>query len=547
MVFWIGSNPNLLKNMMRFVFVYFLCLTLFGSTQIYAKTPKLRNNYDVLSYSVTLKVQPEKKFIEGANKITICAIKDLRSIELDLFPQLQISAINGTIDNIPFARDSNTFKLQFSQKIRKGDTVTFTVNFSGKPIEAKNAPWDGGFVWAKDSNNNSWVGLACEGVGPSCWFPCKDEWNDEANTSSVKLIVANGLIGVSNGRLLSKKIRMDGFTEFDWQELSPINTYNISINIADYAHLEDVYLNEKGEQLSLDYYVLKDNVARAKTHFQQAKRMLQSFEKYFGPYPFYKDGYKLVETPYWGMEHQSCVAYGNNYQNNKFGFDFIIVHESGHEWFANSITASDKADMWIHEGFTTYSEMLYVEKQYGAARAVQYIAGQKNNIKNATPMIGPYGVNYNRTDNDLYYKGAWILHTMRGIIDNDTLWFNTIKDLNKTFYHQIVTSKQLEDFFCSRTSYNFKAFFEQYLYQAKLPVLEYFIVEKDGLNELHYRLNANVKSLKLPVKVTLSKGAFDFLTFTKRWQIIDLPYSNPADFKIDEKHFLVELRKVNAN
>jgi len=532
---------------MRFISVYLLLFIPFGSSQLIAKTPKLRNNYDVLSYAVTLKVQPDKKFIEGANKITICALKNLRAIELDLFPQMQISAINGETQNLAFTRDSATFQIHFLEKVNMGDTLSFVVNFAGKPVIAKNAPWDGGFVWAKDSNNNSWVGLACEGIGPSCWLPCKDEWNDEALHCTVKLIVPNGLTGVSNGKLIGKKIRMDGFTEFDWQVLSPINSYNISVNVGDYAHIEDVYVNEKGGQLSLDYYVLKDNIAEAKTHFQQVKRMLQSFEKYFGPYPFYADGYKLVETPYWGMEHQSCVAYGNNYQNNKFGFDFIIVHESGHEWFANSITANDKADMWIHEGFTTYSEMLYVEKQYGAARATQYIAGQKNNIKNVLPMIGPRGVNFNRADNDLYYKGAWILHTMRGILDNDSLWFNTLKDLNKKFYHQIVSSKQVEDFFCQRTAYNFKPFFEQYLYMAQLPVLEYYIVEKNDLNELHYRLNANVKSLKLPVKVTLSKGAFDFLTFTKKWQIIDLPFSNPADFKIDEKHFLVEPRKVNAN
>jgi aminopeptidase N len=285
-------------------------------------------------------------------------------------------------------------------------------------------------------------------------------------------------------------------------------------------------------------------VAKAKVHFQQVKRMLQSFEKVFGPYPFYEDGYKLVETPYWGMEHQSCVAYGNNYQNNKFGFDFIIVHESGHEWFANSITAADKADMWIHEGFTTYSECLYVEKQLGLPRAVNYIVGQKGNIKNNTPLIGPRGVNYNRTDNDLYYKGAWMLHTMRNVLDNDTLWFSTLKDLNEKFYHQIVSSKDIENFFIARTQYNFKPFFEQYLYHKKIPVIEYYLVQKDGLNELHYRLNADVKNLVLPVKVTLSKGKMDFLSFSRKWKIYDLPYSEEKDFLVDDKHFLVEANRI---
>jgi len=522
-----------------------LIFSLLFTSQLFAKNPKLKSNYNLISYDISVKVQPEIKSIEGANTIQISALNSLNMIELDLFPQIKVSAVSYLGSNIRFVRDSNSFIVHFPSTIKKNDTIAFTIFFSGKPIIAQKAPWDGGFVWGKDSSGFDWVGLACEGVGPSCWLPCKDVWNDEPERMKMKLIVPKGLVGVSNGRFLGSKNRLDGYAEFDWQVLSPINQYNISINIGNYEHIEDIYVNAKNERLSLDYYVLPQNVSKAKTHFQQVKRMLQTFEFYFGPYPFYQDGYKLVETPYWGMEHQSCVAYGNNYINNNYGFDFIIIHESGHEWFANSITASDKADMWIHEGFTTYSEALYVEKQYGKFRAVQYLKTQRENIKNNKPIIGQRGVNFNRPDNDNYYKGTWILHTMRSILDNDTLWFNTLKDLNKEFYHKIVNSKQIENYFIRRTGYNFRPFFDQYLYHAAIPVIEYYIVQKNGLNELHYHLKTDVNSLELPAKVTLTKGGFDYLSFERKWKIYDLPYSDENEFKLDEGNFLIGMKKYN--
>ncbi|OYU95078.1 MAG: peptidase M1 [Bacteroidetes bacterium B1(2017)] len=532
---------------MKLKVVFCFVLAAIVAFPLAAKTPKLKANYDILSYQISLKVLPQSKRIEGQNIIQIVALKSLTKIELDLFPQLSITGVNFGNGNLPVQRDSNSFIISFPKSLKKGDTVSFAVNYVGMPIIAKKAPWDGGFVWDKDSDGKPWIGLACEGLGASCWLPCKDQWNDEPNWVKVKVIVPQGLIGVSNGKLVGQLKRPDGFSEFDWYVSSPINHYNISINVANYEHIEDVYLNAKGERLSLNYYVLAKNFVVAKTHFQQVKRMLQTFEGYFGLYPFYEDGYKLVETPYWGMEHQSCVAYGNNYENNKFGFDFIIVHESGHEWFANSLTASDKADMWIHESFTTYSEALYVEKQFGSPRAIQYLEGQKGNIKNKLPMIGPRDINYERPDNDLYYKGTWILHTMRSILDNDTLWFNTLKDLNQHFYHQTITSKQVEDFLIKRTGYDFGTFFKQYLYVAELPEVQYFMIEKNGLNELHYRLNAKEKRLKLPVKVTLGKEKFDFLVFDNKWRIYDLPYTNSADFLVDQKHFLLKVKQIEKN
>jgi aminopeptidase N len=523
-----------------FVFLSFFYLFI---NVLQAKENKLQSVYDVLHYQIELKILPDNQEIIGSNQFKIRALKGFKSISFNLFSQFTISSVIYDKKVLPLSRSNNDCIIIFPETIKKGDTLSFTVHYSGKPTVAKNAPWDGGFVWQKDSNQKPWVGLACEGLGAASWLPCKDQWDDEPNGVNVNLRVPKGLVGVSNGRLLRKKSYPDGTDGFEWEVSSPINHYNITVNVGDFKHWEDHYVSANGKILSLNYYVLEYNLAQAKTHFQQVKRMLKAFEFYFGAYPFYQDGYKLVETPYWGMEHQSCVAYGNNYKNNKYGFDFIIVHESGHEWFANNITAKDKADMWIHEGFTTYSEALYVEHQFGFPRAVQYLTEQKEKIKNESPLIGLRGVNYNRPDNDNYYKGTWILHTLRNCLGNDTMWFNTLKDMNEYFRHQTVTSKQIEEYISVRTQTDWKPFFDQYLRTKDLPVLEYFLVKKDGLNELHYRLKSPVRKLKLPVKVTLGKDKYEYLVFEKKWKIIDLPYSDVSLFKINEGSFLVDWKK----
>ncbi|MBC7384399.1 MAG: M1 family metallopeptidase [Bacteroidia bacterium] len=505
---------------------------------------KLRKSFDVRSYCITLKVLPEKRSIEGINDITFKVIKPLKVLQLNLFDNLLISNIIFEGNTVSYTRDSNTLYVKLPRKLNKHDSAHVIIYYYGIPVLAKNAPWDGGFVWSKDSMGMPWIGLACEGIGASCWLPCKDHWSDEPEQVIMNLQVPTGLTGVSNGRLMSQRNLPNGYTEFQWMVTYSINHYNISVNIANYEHVQDLYLNPSYGNLTLDYYVLKGNGAAAKVHFQQTKRMLQAFEHYFGPYPFRNDGYKLVETPYWGMEHQSCIAYGNNYVNNKFGFDFIIIHESGHEWFANSLTANDKADMWLHESFTTYSEALYVEKQFGLGRAIPYLAGQKGNIKNELPLIGVRDIAYSRPDNDIYYKGAWILHTMRSMLDNDSLWFNTLYDLSMHFRYSVTTSREVEKFLIRRSGYNFSKFFDQYLYHAKLPVFEYYIEPKNGLNELHYRLVSNVSGLEMPVKVTLLKDNYDFVTAGKKWQIYDLPYSDAESFKIDLNRFLIGVKKI---
>lgn len=503
------------------------------------------NHWELISYNLEVRIDPATRHISGLNRILLTARQKEERVRLKLFSQFQVHAVYCKGRLLQHHRDSIGFTIDLLKQAKKGDSILLEVHYAGAPPVAKKAPWDGGVVWASDSAGKPWAAVACEGIGASCWMPCKDTWDDEPEKIKVKLIVPEGLKGVSNGKLTGQRRRTDSWQEFDWEVCNPINHYNITFNVGDYVHLEDVFVGEKNKQLSLNYYVLRGNQSKARTHFQQVKRMLQSFEQFFGPYPFYEDGYKLVETPYWGMEHQSCVAYGNNYQNNRFGFDFIIIHESGHEWFANSITVSDPADMWVQEGFTTYSEALYVERQFGNARAVQYLLGQKGNIKNNSPLIGPKGVNFHRSDNDCYYKGTWMLHTLRTAIGNDSLWFNSLRDLSLHFRHQITTSAKVEEFLSMRTGQNLKPFFNQYLRNASLPVFEYYILHKDGLNELHYRLSAEEKSLKLPVKVAVGKEKFDYVEAKRKWQIIDLPYADENAFMVDEKSSLITVRKVS--
>ena len=513
---------------------------------LHGKLTKFRTCYDVKTYEITVKVDPEKKFISGKNEITFLTMNDAKKIQLDFFANMKIEKIEHGKEELKFERDSNACFVSFKNKLIKGSTEKIIVYFSGNPIEAKNAPWDGGFVWKKDRLNNDWVGLACEGIGASCWLPCKDHLSDEAETMLMHLQVPDNLVGVSNGKFVGELRLQNGFKQFDWQVSYPINNYNITINVANYTRLQDHYTSTKNGVLNLDYYILQGHEADADKHFKQCKTMLASFEKYFGPYPFWDDGYKLVETDYWGMEHQSCVSYGNHFSNNKFGFDFIIVHESGHEWFGNSISCNDAADMWLHESFTTYAEALYVESTLGKEKAIEYLLEQKQKIKNQQAMIGIYDVSFhNRKDNDIYYKGSWMLHTMRNMLNNDTLWMNSLYDLSIAFKRKIASSKMIEDFLIKRTGYDFSEFFLQYLHRATLPVFEYKIKKNNAAGlELQYRLKSNVRGLEMPIRASITKNSFSYLIAESKWRSIELSYTNPDDFKIDLSTILIDVKKL---
>ncbi|MEO8569160.1 MAG: M1 family metallopeptidase, partial [Ginsengibacter sp.] len=417
---------------------------------------------------------------------------------------------------------------------------TLTVYYHGKPKSAINPPWDGGLIWKKDKAGNPWISVACQGLGASVWYPCKDIQSDEPDSAEIRINAPGDLVAVSNGRQRELIKNNDGTTTTSWVVVNPINNYNLIPYIGKYVHFGEIYKGEKGD-LTMDYWVLDSNLVKAKKQFRDAPRMMKAFEYWFGPYPFYEDGYKLVDAPHLGMEHQSAVAYGNGYQNGYHGmdlsgsgwgmkWDFIIIHESGHEWFANNISAKDIADNWIHEGFASYSEALFTEYYYGKDAATAYVTGLRKNIENKVPIISAYGVNQDGPI-DIYYKASNMIHTIRQVINDDSLFRKILRGLNKTFYHQTVTTKQVEDYISKESQNDFSKVFDQYLRTIKIPVLEYSI--KDG--QVEYRWANCVQGFNMPVKILNERGEYMFIYPKDTMQQLK---TGLKEIKVDENFYI---------
>lgn len=539
---------------------YFLSLTIVCYAQHYpifthadtlrGKLTRLRTCYDVYFYDLHLKIDTATHSISGYNIITYKNVTGYSTMQVDLFSNMIIDSILHGNSKLTYTRDGNAVFIKFNsiQQKNKKDSIRFY--YHGKPQIAKNPPWDGGFVWSHDSLGKPWIDVACEGTGASLWWPCKDHLSDKPDSMRMSFDIPNGLMCVSNGRLRSTQNLNNGCTRFTWFVSSPIINYDVTLNIADYAHISDYYLNSNKDTLTLDYYVLRYNENKARIHFAEVKPMLACYEKFFGKYPFYKDGYKLVETTYWGMEHQSCVAYGNQYHNNPFGVDFIIIHESAHEWWGNSVSCSDPADMWIHEAFATYAEALYVECTQNYSTAVKYLHSQEKRISNKYPIIGPYNVNFQGTENDddMYFKGTWMLQTFRHVVNNDSLFFSILQGIQKKFYHSNTNTDKLIAYINKLTGKNYTPFFNQYLRHSSPPVFEYKL--KDDINGtlLTYRWDSVVKGFKMPILVHYS-GPDDTIlppyriTPTTNWQTIRLDGYSPKWFSVDTDEFYVIPKK----
>ncbi|MFC2125102.1 M1 family metallopeptidase [Bacteroidota bacterium] len=467
---------------------------------------EFRSNFDVYFYDLTVEIDPEHKSIQGQNQIYFKAGTDLYKIQLDLFSILNIDSVHYKDQLLRYEREGNAFFIQFPKLIKKGSLVKITVFYHGTPIEASHPPWDGGFIWHKDSIGRDWIGIACEGLGASSWWPNKDHLSDEPDSMSIHCIAPSILSAISNGRLRSKKEIGYGKTKWSWFVGYPINNYNVSLNLAHYMRFTDAYNNGR-DNLDLDYYVLDYNFKKAKAHFNQVKGMLESFEYYLGPFPFWKDSYKLIEVPYWGMEHQSAIAYGNEYENNAFGFDFIIIHESAHEYFGNSVSCSDHAELWIHEAFATYMEALYLEYHHDFETSVAYLETQKQYISNNISIIGPLGVNFNKwQDADMYYKGSWMLHSIRNTIEDDSLWFTILFDLYNRYRYSNVNSDDIINFVNNRTEHDLLPIFKQYLETTLVPILNYKINRKRNGIILKYNWSNVVEDFNMPVVVRTDKG-----------------------------------------
>lgn len=499
-------------------------------------------NFDVLTYHLNVKVNPEKKYISGYNTIGFRAGEDLPVMQVDLFANMQVDSIMYGNEKLDYTRKYDAVFVELDPVIVKNKVDSIQFFYSGYPTVAQNAPWDGGFVWTQDQDGNPWVGLAVQGTGASLWYPNKDHQSDEPQEVLIEAAVPTGLVNVSNGRLVGKKDLPDGYTRWSWKVNSPINNYNVMLNIGNYVHFQDQYKN-----LDLDYYVLPYNLKKAKEHFEEVKIMMDCFYEKFGPYPFEIDGFKLVETPYLGMEHQSAVAYGNQYKMGYLGsdlsgtgiglkWDFIIIHETGHEWFGNSITAADIADMWIHEGFTSYSEAVYIECRWGKEEALEYLKGIRQNIANTSPIIGTYGVN-SEGSGDMYYKGANLLNTIRSIYNDDELWWQTLKDYTRTFRHQIIGTGTTESFFDQATPVDLQPIFDQYLRHSRLPELQ--IRPKN--DSFSYRWKADVEDFRMPVDL-LIEGKEVRLEGTDTWQTYPEKISGVKNISVNDDKFYIDYR-----
>ena len=508
-----------------------------------------RMKWDVIHYDITVKPDFNSKTISGINTVRFIDSGGY-TLQVDLQEPMILDSVTDEYKRYTFNREGNVYWVQLRDsnaryKIKTGERA-MSFYFHGKPREAIRPPWDGGWIWKRDKNNHPWMSVACQGLGASVWYPCKDTQADEPDSGAIlRMIVPDSLTGVGNGRLTEKKILPDGNVQYSWQVTNPINNYNIVPYIGRYARFSEIYKGLKGP-LTMDYWVLDYNVEKATRQFTDAPRMMKAFEYWFGPYPFYADGYKLVESPHLGMEHQSATAYGNGFVNGYRGndlsgtgwglkWDFIIIHESGHEWFGNNITSKDIADMWIHESFTNYSETLFTDYYYGKQAGNEYVIGTRKEIRNDLPITGTYGVNAEGSS-DMYPKGGNMLHTIRQVINNDNKFRKILRGLNSTFYHATVTAKQVENYISKASGKDLSGIFNQYLRTTVIPVLQY----RTEHNKVYYKWVNTVPGLLLPLKVSFEGSKKEkWITPTENWQSISPGKRyDPKSFRVNENFYI---------
>ena len=510
------------KKNLAIIYFFLGCFTMYGQGLMGEKYDTSRQDtlrgsitnerswWDLTYYHLDIKVEPEKKYISGSNTVGYKVLESKKLMQIDLQEPMIINSVTSKGKKLKFFREGNAYFIKMNKKQKVGEVNYIKINYEGNPKVAIRAPWDGGLSWEKDQNGNHFIATSCQGLGASVWWPNKDHMYDEVDSMLISVNVPKNLKNISNGRLRKVTSKKDQTTTYDWFVSNPINNYGVNINIGDYVSFSSKFDGENG-LLDIDNYVLSYNLEKAKSHFKQVPMMIEAFEYWFGPYPFYEDSFKIVEVPYLGMEHQSSITYGNEFKNGYLGrdlsgtgwglkFDYIIIHEGGHEWFANNITYKDIADMWIHEGFTCYSENLYVDYFFGKDASAEYVIGTRKGISNTKPIIGPYDVN-REGSSDMYSKGANLLHTIRQIADDDEKWRKTLRGLNKTFFHKTVTTAEIENFISKSLNIDLSSVFDQYLRDIRIPVLEYEI--NDGF--LKYRWNNVIENFKMPVKIIIDE------------------------------------------
>jgi aminopeptidase N len=506
--------------------------------------------WDVAFYDLHVRLDPADSTIRGWNGITYRVTGASRAMQIDLQMPLEIDSVVQDGRRLAYRRDGNAFFVTLAAKQPRGATKTLAVYYHGRPTVAERPPWDGGLIWARDPDGRTWISVACQGRGASVWWPTKDTQADEPDSQRVAITVPDSLEAVGNGRLRGVERPGNGWVTWEWFVSSPINNYDVAPYVGRYAEFTDTYLGEGG-LLTLDFRPLAQHLEAAREQWKQVKPMLQCFESWFGPYPWYRDGYRLIEAPHLGMEHQSAVAYGNGFRNGYKGtdlsgtgwgltWDFIVIHESAHEWWGNSLTTADIADMWVHESFANYSESLYTECRYGREAGAAYVRGTRRLIQNQQPIVGPYGVNADGPA-DMYYKGGNVLHTIRQVIANDSTWRAVLRGVQAQFAHRIVTGRQVQDYISTHSGVDLHRVFEQYLTTTKVPVLEYRLTGPS----LTYRWANVVAGFDMPVVVLAGPGRPVRLMPTEQWRTTDIGLTRPEDFRVDE-NFYVEIRAADA-
>ena len=540
--------------MKSFGLFFILLLSISISAQSYSRQDSLRGSitperawWNLIHYDLSVEVQPEKKFIIGQNVITYTVLQENDLMQIDLQSPMKINKVLQNGKELSFISDGNAHFIKLKKKQITGKKYELSIYFSGHPQKAVHAPWEGGFSWKKDRNNNHFIATSNQGIGASIWWPNKDHGYDEPDEGlQLNITLPNNLVGVGNGRLI-EKVDHGTTKTWRWEVIYPINNYGVNINIGDYVYFGETYEGEKGT-LDMDYWVLRDNESKAKQQFKQAPKMMKAFEYWFGPYPFYEDSFKLVEVPYLGMEHQSSITYGNKFENGYLGhdlsgtgwglkFDFIIIHESGHEWFANNITSIDIADMWIHEGFAAYSENLYLDYYFGSEAASAYVIGTRKAIQNDRPIIGNYNVNEEGSV-DMYYKSATILHTLRQLIEDDALWRSILRGVNETFYHQTVTSDQIEKYISTQSGKDLTDYWNQYLRTIMIPLIVYKI---DG-NKVQFRYEEIVDNFDMPV-IAIVNGSEHWIFPTADWKTVEFQEGISSFFI--KRDFFVDAQQID--
>jgi aminopeptidase N len=500
-----------------------------------------RANNDLLYYHLSVRVSPDDKSLTGKNTVRFRMLKDGTRIQLDLQEPLQIDKILLGTTPLKYERDSSAVFIDFPETLRTGQVYSIDFYYSGHPLTTGRF---GGITFKTDPSGHTWINTADEEEGASIWWPNKDQWRDEVESMDIGVEIPNGLVDVSNGKFVGKTDLGDGYTRWDWHVSYPINSYDVSLNIGNYVHFDDKLGN-----LPLDFYVLPEDLEKARTQFAQAKGMLEAYQHYFGEYPFIKDGYKLIEAPYSGMEHQSAVTYGNLFENGYLGrdwtgvgisprFDFIIIHESGHEWFGNSITAADPADMWIHEGWTTYLESLYVEYRWGKDDALKYLGGYKSHVQNLRPIVGERGVNA-EPPQDMYFKGALMINTLRSVINDDAKWWQLLHDFYQHFKYQNILTEDVIAWFNQHAGMNLTPIFNQYLRHRDIPRLELLFGEAPGM--LMYKWRADEDDFAMPVRVG-TPDHWQIIQPTTQWQSMQTTLSKD-DFQVATDLYFVDVNK----